>query len=167
MRDMVLNLQKLIPSPPEPPQLLLNHKFGDNDTDKLHGKEKIMELNTKMECLDKTSSILSDCYDTHCVLPVSIPTIIPLPEPPDKVAASVSSRNIHQAAIEESLPKTKPRDSTTCENLLQLQASLAPTWRMKLPWFWVKELRITDPILDWEKLKRAIFERTLGYKLAD
>ncbi|CAJ2645523.1 unnamed protein product [Trifolium pratense] len=135
--------------------------FGDNDTDKLHGKEKIMELNTKMECLDKTSSILSDCYDTHCVLPVSIPTIIPLPEPPDKVAASVSSRNIHQAAIEESLPKTKPRDSTTCENLLQLQASLAPTWRMKLPWFWVKELRITDPILDWEKLKRAIFERLL------
>jgi hypothetical protein len=33
---------------------------------------------------------------------------------------------------------------------------------MKLPRFWVKELlRIVDPILDWEKLKRAIFERLL------
>ncbi|MCI79599.1 hypothetical protein A2U01_0100870, partial [Trifolium medium] len=61
-----------------------------------------MEINTKMECLDKTSSVLSDRYDTHCVIPVSIPRIIPLPEPPDKVAASVSSRNIHRAAIEES-----------------------------------------------------------------
>ncbi|CAJ2662655.1 unnamed protein product [Trifolium pratense] len=59
------------------------------------------------------------------------------------------------------LPKTSHRDSTTCESPLQSSASLAPTCTMKLPWFWVKELRIADPILDWEKLKHAIFERLL------
>ncbi|MCI37076.1 hypothetical protein A2U01_0058300, partial [Trifolium medium] len=74
-------------------------KFGDNDTDKLHGKDKTMEINAKMECLDETWSVLSDRYDTHCVLPVSIPTKIQLPEPPDKVAASVSSRNIHELLL--------------------------------------------------------------------
>ncbi|PNX57724.1 hypothetical protein L195_g058836, partial [Trifolium pratense] len=58
-------------------------------------------------------------------------------------------------------PKTNHRDSMTCESPFQFPASLAPTYSMKLPWFWVKELRIADPILDWEKLKRAIFERLL------
>ncbi|GAU39465.1 hypothetical protein TSUD_158960 [Trifolium subterraneum] len=58
-------------------------------------------------------------------------------------------------------PKTNHRDSPMCESPLQLQTRLGPTCRMKLPWFWVKELRIADPILDWEKLKRAMFEGLL------
>ncbi|CAJ2651769.1 unnamed protein product [Trifolium pratense] len=100
-------------------------------------------------------------HATHCVLPVSIPTIIPLPGLPDKVAASVSSRNIHRAAIEESSPKTNHRDSTTCENPLQLQARLASTCKMQLSWFWVRELRMEDPILDWEKMKRSMSDGLL------
>ncbi|MCI22487.1 hypothetical protein A2U01_0043663, partial [Trifolium medium] len=31
----------------------------------------------------------------------------------------------------------------------------------KLSWFWVRQLRLADPKLDWEKLKRAMFEGLL------
>ncbi|MCI10420.1 hypothetical protein A2U01_0031513, partial [Trifolium medium] len=87
--------------------------FGEDDTDKLQGKYKTMEINTKMEGLNETSFVLSDRHDTHCGLPVSIPTIIPPPEPPDKVVASVFSRDIHRAAIKESSMKTTPVNCTT------------------------------------------------------
>jgi hypothetical protein len=58
-------------------------------------------------------------------------------------------------------PTANHRDSKTCENHLQLQPKLTPTCKMKLSRFWVRELRITDRILDWEKLKRTMFEELL------
>jgi len=58
-------------------------------------------------------------------------------------------------------PTANHRDSTTCENHLQLQPKLTPTCKMKLSRFWVRELRITDRILDCEKLKRTMFEELL------
>ncbi|MCH96369.1 hypothetical protein A2U01_0017355, partial [Trifolium medium] len=83
----------------------------------------------------KRSSTLMDSGSSHRR------TIIPLSEPPKT--------------------KTNHRDPTTCENPLQLQARLAPTCRRKLSWFWVKELRIADPILDWEKMKRTMSDGLL------
>ncbi|PNX98778.1 dynamin-related protein 4c-like [Trifolium pratense] len=41
-------------------------------------------------------------------------------------------------------------NSKACEYEYELQ---------RLSWFWVRQLRLEDPKLDWEKLKRAIFER--------
>ncbi|KEH27951.1 hydrolase of sodium-potassium ATPase alpha subunit, putative [Medicago truncatula] len=58
-------------------------------------------------------------------------------------------------------PTANNRDLTTCENHLQLHPKLTPTCKMKLSRFWVRELRITDRILDWEKLKRTMFEELL------
>ncbi|CAJ2642374.1 unnamed protein product [Trifolium pratense] len=193
--------QPLVDSAP-----FLSYSLFDDNADKSQGQQKIvadpvLEINTEMDHLDTNSSI-----DTHCVLPISIPVIIPPPEPPDRVVIPMLSLNLflpvtttkhfvsiaptcmysfsllqnscqlfeekplwHNSEYPQWLytlpppkpPKTNHRDSMTCESPFQFPASLAPTCSMKLPWFWVKELRIADPILDWEKLKRAIFERLL------
>ena len=58
-------------------------------------------------------------------------------------------------------PTANHRDSTTSENHLQLQPKLTLTCKMKLSRFWVRELRITDRILHWEKLKCTMFEELL------
>ncbi|MCI65584.1 hypothetical protein A2U01_0086842, partial [Trifolium medium] len=50
------------------------------------------------------SPVLSDRYDTHRVLPIWIPPIIPPLEPPDRISASLSPPIIHCAAIEKSTP---------------------------------------------------------------
>ncbi|PNX56299.1 hypothetical protein L195_g058139 [Trifolium pratense] len=52
-----------------------------------------------MEPPNVASSVLSDRYDTHRVW---IPPIIPPPEPPDRISASLSPPIIHYAAIEKS-----------------------------------------------------------------
>ncbi|RHN63008.1 hypothetical protein MtrunA17_Chr4g0053661 [Medicago truncatula] len=60
--------------------------FHYGDTQKLQGKEEIVtysvfEIKMKMECSVKASPVLSNCDDTHDVLPVWILTKIPPPEP--------------------------------------------------------------------------------------
>ncbi|PNX97939.1 hypothetical protein L195_g021179 [Trifolium pratense] len=87
------------------PSLLNPPMFAD--AEKARGQEKtiedfILKINTKIDPSNKDSPVLSDHHNTHCVLPIWISPIIPPSEPPDRVAASLSSRNIHRAAIEES-----------------------------------------------------------------
>jgi len=68
--------------------------FNYSDTQKSQGKEEILTdsvFEMKMECSVKASSVLSNCDDTHYVLPVWIQTKIPPRKPPNKATTYVNN----------------------------------------------------------------------------